>query len=426
MRSFFLSLLLTANLLFSGTVLAAGITHYAPFMTADYWVEHNPEGDQVLLNVAQLAEYNAKLRAASPSIVDLANFPDTLQGDWVKARICDFTALNDQLYLNGKAVSDNYKNILRGQCNAGNIPLVVNTKFGVVVRRTSVRTLPTAQPLYFYPNDTDFDALQETMLEPGEPVAVLHTSDNGFLYFVQAGNYYGWVTKYNIALCSKAEMLQYAQPQQFVVVTDEHVNLTAFKEDIFCQMGCKLPYVGKQPEGYLVLMPGRDKNDKLITEQVLVKTGVYDGYLPYTENNILRQVMKFNGKPYGWGGLKDSVDNSGLINTVYRTMGVHLPRNGDEQAATYGTHYDFSGLNTQAKVTSLCKLKPGSALFMDNHCGLYLGKSAEVPFVIHALGFYYKDGTRQKIMQVVVSDLSLQRANGKTFLDELTQAVQYH
>mgnify|MGYP003347724246 CR=1 FL=1 len=107
-------------------------------------------------------------------------------------------------------------------------------------------------------------------------------------------------------------------------------------------------------------------------------------------------------------------------------MGVSLPRNGDEQQATYGIHYDFSGLNTQQRLTAVCQLPPGVALFFDGRCLIYVGKSADVPFAIHALGSYYQDGQRQKIMQVVISDLSLKRANGRTYVDELTQAVEYH
>lgn len=425
MFKFFCSLLLTIYLS-CATVFAAGITHYEPFMTAAYWVEHNPDGDRVLLNEQQLADYNAKIRAASPTVVDIANYPETVAGDLVKSRVSNYAVLEDELFLNGKAVSENYKNILRTQSNVSKVPDVVNPKFGVIVRRTSVRNLPTAQPLYYYQNDTEFDALQETMLEPGEPVAVLHTSENGYLYFVQAGNYYGWVSKYNVGLCSRKKMLRYAKPSKFVVVTDEHIDVTAFEEKIFCQMGCRLPYVAKYGTGYKVSMPGRNKKGKLVKDKVVISAGVHEGYLPYTENNLLRLAFKFNGMPYGWGGLKESVDCSGLLNCIYRTVGVCLPRNANEQEATYGTHYDFKGLSSEQRLRELSKLHPSAALFMPGHCMVYIGSSAQVPYIIHAAGSHFKDGKKEKIMQVVISDLSLLRANGKTFLDNLTQAVEYH
>jgi hypothetical protein len=106
-------------------------------------------------------------------------------------------------------------------------------------------------------------------------------------------------------------------------------------------------------------------------------------------------------------------------------VGVYLPRNADEQEASAGLHVDLSKLDDAGKLAAIKELPIGSCLYMDGHCMLYIGKSNDIPYVLHALGSYYKDGKSVNTMRVVVSDLTLQRHNGKTLLSDLTTAVVY-
>lgn len=412
---------------FSFAVSAQGITKFADFMTADYWVKNNPTGNSLILSPVQIVDLNAKIRDASHTVFDIASFPQKINGEYVKVKASDFSVLDDELYLHGKLVSDNYKKILKEQSNINKIDKIVSPDYAIVVRRSSLRNQPTAESLFFYAEDTDFDALQETMLEPCEAVIIMHTSKNGFLHYVQSANYCGWISKYNLAKTDRKTWLQYANPDNFIVVAKEHLSLKLWDEDIFYQMGARIPFFEKNEQGYVIEMPARDKNGKLmtVTETIPFSDAVHEGYLPYTSNNLLKCAMAFNGKQYGWGGLKDSVDYSGLLNCVYRSMGIFLPRNADEQETTYGTHTSFADLTAEQRLQVVKQLTPGTALFMDGHCMIYLGTSADIPYVIHALGSCCVDGKNQKIMEVVVSDLTLQCSNGRSFLDEITQAVEY-
>ena len=45
-----------------------------------------------------------------------------MSGDALKTRIMDYSILDDDLYLHGNKVSENYKNILRKQSNISAIP----------------------------------------------------------------------------------------------------------------------------------------------------------------------------------------------------------------------------------------------------------------------------------------------------------------
>ncbi len=405
---------------------AAGITNYGGLVTSGYWTEHNQKGDQVIMDAAHIAAFNKKIRSTSRTVPDLVNYPAAVSGDSLKTKIMNYQVLEDDLYLHGNKVSENYKNILRRQTNISGVPASVKVRYGVTVRRTPLRSLPTGEGLYYYSGDTHFDALQETMLDPAEPVIVLHESANKFFYYVQAGNYSGWVSVYNIALADKSSWLKYADPKKFLVVTDANYVLKTGSENVVYQLGSRLPVDAEQSATFTVQAPVRRKDGTLGEMKLFIKKGntsLHYGYLPYTSNNIVRSAFKFYGRPYGWGGLENSVDCSSLVYNAYRTVGIYLPRNADEQENTYGTHYPMSGLSSADRKALIAGLEPGTPLYMDGHVVIYIGQLNNTPYAIHALGSYFTNGQRHTAMKVVVSDLSLQRSSGKTFLDDLTTAL---
>ena len=135
--------------------------------------------------------------------------------------------------------------------------------------------------------------------------------------------------------------------------------------------------------------------------------------------------------PYGWGGLRESVDCSSFVADAYRTVGIELPRNADEQEEAYtGTAIDLSAYEGKDKLRVVNNLPIGSALFMPDHVMLYLGSKKGRPYIIHALGSYgSKEGTgeykRVAVMKVIVSDTFLRNRSGRTFQDILTTAQSF-
>ena len=124
-------------------VNAAGVTNYSSFISADYWVKNNPAGEQVILDAAGVAAYNKRIADKSPSVYDLKAYPQTLAGSTVKGYVSGYDVLNDPLFRLGKEVSQNYKNILIKETNTDKIPAQVNVRYGVTVRRSNLRVLPT-------------------------------------------------------------------------------------------------------------------------------------------------------------------------------------------------------------------------------------------------------------------------------------------
>lgn len=407
---------------------ASGITNYPTLITPEYWLKQNPEGAKLLLDAEGIKSFNSKLRTISRTVYDMSNYPSTLSGDAVKTQLMNYAVLEDDLYLNGNKVSDNYKDILRQQTNIKAVPTKVNVRYALTVRRTPIRNMPTGQGLYYYAADHEFDALQESCLDPGEPVAVLHQSANGYFYYIQSYNYSGWVYKFNLAFTDKKTWLQFVTPKNFLVVTDAQYKLKVGKEQVLYQQGARLPIVAEQTGLYVIDACMRKADGNLQKQRLNVpKTtqAVHKGYLPYTSHNIVRSAFKFHGMPYGWGGLKDSVDCSSLVLNAYRTVGIYLPRNSDDQANTAGVRYLLEDLDNKQKLAVIRDLTPGAALCLDGHDMLYIGKINGSPYAIHSLGSHFVDGFREREMKVVVSDLTLKRSNGNSFLEELTTAVEY-
>lgn len=405
----------------------AGITNYEKFITADYWTEHNPDGDKIVLNAAGVDAFNKKVVAASPTVYNMADYPKKISGKTVAGYIGGHMDLSDDLYREGKLVSNNYKNILRSQTNTSAIPATVDVHYGVTVKRSNVRNLPTGEGLFFYASDRNFDALQETALDPGEAVAILHTSANGYFYYVQAYNYRGWISKFDVAESDRSTWLRYAAPKSFLTVIGKEYVLKADGAQVLFQQGSRLQLADKKGSAYTVKVPVRGKDGKLLEEKVVVavNSSLHEGYLPYTTNNIIKSAFKFYGSVYGWGGLRNSVDCSSFISNVYRTVGIFLPRNADEQETSAGIHKKMGNMNSVQRANIVKSLAPGSTLHMDGHVMLYLGSSNEVPYAIHSLGSHYTGGTRQSTMKVVVSDLKLQKSDGSTYLDDLTTCVTF-
>ena len=119
------------------------------------------------------------------------------------------------------------------------------------------------------------------------------------------------------------------------------------------------------------------------------------------------------------------MDCSSLVGSVYRTMGLELPRNTSKLVKMPGVVTDFADKNREERLQAFATLKPGSPLSMKGHIMIYLGMEKGEPYVIHSSSSYYKDGRKIYVRRVLVSDLEMDRKNGKSFLENLINGVTY-
>lgn len=406
---------------------AAGITTYEKFITPSYWTANNTNGDKLILNAAAVAAFNKKVVSASPSVYDMQSYPTSLKGSTVSSYINNHLDMKEVLYREGKKVSENYKKILLTQLNVGTIANDVKVRYGVTIVRSNIRNMPTGEGLFYYASDKSFDALQDTALDPSEPVAILHTSANGYFYYVQAYNYRGWISKFDVAETDRSTWEKYTNPKSFLTVVGKEYKVKADGKESLYQQGARLQLTGKSSSGYTVKVPVRTKEGKLQEAKVNLNNNaaLHEGYLPYTTNNLINSAFKFYGSVYGWGGLENSVDCSSFVSNIYRTVGIFLPRDADEQENSAGIHKKMGSMTSTQRTNVIKTLTPGSTLHMDGHVMIYIGVSNEVPYVIHSLGSHYTGGNRHVAMKVVVSDLNLQKSSGNSYLNELTTCVTF-
>ena len=175
-------------------------------------------------------------------------------------------------------------------------------------------------------------------------------------------------------------------------------------------------------------MPYKDSKTGLLKEKpiwILKDENLHHGYLPYTSNQVIQQAFKFYGSIYGWGGAMRSVDCSSLVGSVYRTIGLDLPRNTSKLVRMPGQVTDFTNLTSEERLAAFKNLKPGSPVSLKGHIMIYLGMADDKPYVIHSSSSYYKDGRKIYVRRVLVSDLELGRQSGKSFLDSVINVICY-
>lgn len=412
---------------------AAGITNYPALNKPDFWEELNAASRETVLTPEQIHTYNQNIIAKSSSVVDLTSLPEIWSRSIVQnyMRETDFV-LKESVYENGQMLADEQKNIVAALRDMDSLPQNLAARYAVTVNRANLRALPTNQGWFGSATDHDFDLLQLTAVDPAEPLIVLHQDISGHFYYVQMRYYRGWISSENIAFTNRSKWLEYVQPKKFLMVLKKRYIVTNQEKKQTYQMGSRILLDQIAEQGYQIRIPLRDAQGNLqeVRQSISSTPDLHCGYLPYTRANLLRQAFQFLGEPYGWGGLKNSVDCSSFLADVYRTVGIELPRDADQQELTAGSRISFSGLDQHARQVELSKLLPGDALFFDGHVMLYLGITNQTPYVLHSLGSHtvHKDGTRSKVyvMQVVVSDLSLTRYNGHSFLNSLTSAQSFH
>ena len=137
--------------------------------------------------------------------------------------------------------------------------------------------------------------------------------------------------------------------------------------------------------------------------------------------------MKFLGDEYGWGGMDDSVDCSAFTADIYRSMGIELPRDADQQELAMSQSLKFDGLTTAQRFAKVKEAPVGALLFKPGHVMMYLGQDAKGnPLVIHSASSYFTfdKGKKQKhyIRKILVSDLHYQNSKAVETIDGLTSA----
>lgn len=405
-------------------------------LTPNYWIDRFPNPDRVLKTSEELKFFNQEIDMMLQERVNIFA-PGVLPlGSQIRKQIqLEYeTVSGRKLFdIEGTPIQKRFfETTIKPNVQWSDVSDKRLSKWGVATRATSVRALPTNVKMLEEIGDIEFDQLQFTLIKLWTPVAIFHTSKDGRWYYVQAPYVRGWVKSKDIALFPSQKTLQEKVPaEQFLVVTGESVSVCF---DSTCQeefqrpsMGTILPLVRKNEMGYVVEMPIRLANGKVLLKDYYIRQGsdVHEGFPIFTQRNIIRQAFKLLGARYGWGGMYYGRDCSGFTHDVFLSLGVDLPRDSDQQALVgtqlghFKPHQDG-----ETKVAALRAATPAITLLkMPLHQMLYLGEVDGRHFIIHSTWAERVSMTsdeKNRINQVVVSDLSL---NGRSYLGSLFDRI---
>ena len=388
-------------------------------LSASHWLgklakDKLSQDNRLLMSLTSIKQFNQKLIQNNPYIKDPLAMTERLNKAQLleKIRSISKPSSHKRFYDNGEQVNQQDYAVYIESTNQQAVKTENTVTFGLVVRRSVLRTFPTSDRVFKWGKDRDLDRFQESGLFPGDAVAILHVSKDKQWLLVQAYNYLAWMPKENVAIGNKSEILAFKNDQNFIVVTGSkaftnHVPNQAALSNIQLDMGIRLPLAkrseysnvlyGQNPfANYIVKLPIRNTDGKLALKLVPIARGqdVRIGYLPFTKKNLVTQSFKFLGERYGWGHDYNGRDCTGFIGEIYKSFGLLMPRNSGQQAKSdYGLNNFFAkGAAKADKLKAIKQLQVGDLIYIPNHVMMYLGHENSKPYIIHDVkGLSYID-----------------------------------
>lgn len=407
-----------------------------------YWRERYVDATAELMTKKEIASVNEKnFRADGTNLVKLSEWEKTETAK-VLQMLTSYSFPKLKYYDNREITSADKETI----CNARNMEALqraerVDPTYGILIRNTNLRSFPTEKCLTTTMNGR-YDYLQETVLLLNEAVVVLHTSLDGEWCFVQAENYYGWISEDAIAYCSKEDMIEWygtmwdTESHAFLLVTKNGVYETE-EEPLALRMGTRFSYEEREDGEIVIVLPTRDEDKNLKKKRYVVKTytdefekSFHRGYVPYTRSNIVALTTELLDTPYAWGdafsyepegvaGYTIGMDCSSTVAAVYRCFGFVLPRNTGAQRNMACDGYDMTEESLAARSKILDELEAGALLYSPGHVMVYLGKVDDEYYVLHnTTTEFLPDGTEEAFYRCVITTMSLGKS-GETIENQL-------
>lgn len=403
----------------------------------DFWIALDETAGEVRMTEEERLAYNRALAERTDlGMCSLEHYPDTRTGTAVAALMQHYgDRPSGSYYVGSQPITAAQQAAVRDNMDLAGLVGAVEVRFGFVTESFVIRCFPWAEPLYSSPEDREFDMGVETRLKLWEPVAVLADSADGEWYFVQSYNSVGWIPQSACALCPREtwDGLRTRLDSEFLLVTGARIALDGSAQageeyGRTLTLGTRLPlHLGDGAcdnaagdRCYVVELPHRREDGQLTltSARIMKNEDVSVGYLPFTTENLLEEAFRLLGHRYGWGGMWDCWDCSSLVQDVYQTMGIFLPRNSTPQGQLPGGS-DVSALSDEEKLALLAETAPGALLEMPGHQTVFLGLWEGEAYVLHAtygIVPWDKSGGFYPANSVIVSSAGAGRRGGGTIL----------
>jgi len=415
-----------------------------------YWSEDNT----ILMDYNDIIKLNeTTISQQGTYMYDLKNQPEAIDG----------IALNDALITSSKAdasyylgwtyiesdtlaTEKDYEEIINNTQNP-NAKREQKVLYGVAVKRTELRTFPSPKAIWDDPGDSELDYQFLSAVRVNEPLVITSKSADGKYYLAKNICCSGWVPCDAVAICTDREEWINAwdiPTEEALVVYGDRVytetSITGDKtSDLMLTMGTVLrkgeitdanTLIDNRSvyQNYVVWIPLRNPDGSYQKKLTLISehNKVNDGFITLTKKNILKVAFSALGNTYGWGGGLNSDDCSGYIRNIYKCFGIELARNTTWQSAMPMAKTDMNNMCREERMAVLDALPPGAVLYFNGHEMLYLGSENGKYYVVSSLGSVMQPGNnsvRQRIRSIIINTLDVKRANGNSWIDELTLAL---
>lgn len=322
---------------------------------------------------------------------------------------------------------------------------VVPVRWGVCTCRGSLRRLPWKQAVRRIPEDEYFDLLQQSAVLQGEPLLLLWESLDRQFYYALCAYGRGWISTAEVGLCPAEELWTFqGEKSAFLTVTGSRLRLSDCPDlpEISGReltMGTRLPLaappgtidrLGERMsyDNYIVCLPVREADGRLRMCPALlpVSGDACLGFLPYSPETLVSLAEKLRGEVYGWGGLLNSWDCSGLIMEIHRCFGLQLPRDSAALAQLPGIAVGDCSLREKRALLRSCPR--GTILYFPGHVMLYTGEEGGEPCCISAAGNFWPAGAAggeecRRVNTIVKTSLEVVRSNGRSWLQSLEKLI---
>jgi len=388
-----------------------------------FWISLHPEPNKVIMSPGEIQLFNRYIRDKLGSVKDLTQYSPIVSRARVNDRIINqLRIIKKKGYYDSegkKALPDFFKSI-EDYINLDQIPPKVTVQFGLVAAWADQRIIPTARELYTEKMNLEFDRLQNSALDVGTPLAILHGTRDGKWVWAVSPLSSGWIKAEKVAICSRNDLAGYIKASSFIVVTNAKADiffdrsLTDFHAR--ARMGTRFPRGTDDSSNVVeILFPYREANGACTFIPAFVqRQDVHQGFLPYAPRNVISQAFKLLHAPYGWGGMFGEQDCSRFIQEVFAAMGIMFPRNSTRQAnvGTLIAFFDkkYTDSDKIAVLANKATCTP-TTLWIKGHIMLFLGFVDGYPYAIHATWGYpqpHLTGERVRVTKrTVVSSLRL-------------------
>ena len=419
---------------------------------ASFWADYHEDYRDVILTQEEIQAFNQDTFLADGTMVmDLKTAAETYNGISKNKALQSSSASDAQYYLSwtydqdGNKTDWAYFQEMIDNTQDPDAKEVMPTRYGIAVNRTTVQVFPSDRFLLDDPNDKDSDNMALSAVPVNEPLLIYGTSADGKYYQARIASCSGWVPAEDVALCESREewLSAWDLPSEDLLVvygnkvyTDKSYETPATSRRMLTtgtalelvtdlapdqMIGNRSPY-----HNYVVYLPVRKEDGSYSKEMALIPetAKVNLGYLPLTMENIAHVAFQSLGDAYGWGGMLDVEDCSGMVRTIYSCFGLEVARNGNWQWNMNMEKIDMTTMSLEEKCLILDEMPLGSALCFPGHEMIYLGKVDDKYYVISAVGTIMSPDTGKRLntRDVMINTLDVKRANGKTWMEALNKA----